>query len=347
MAVILTGASLRWMAGILTPVLLAVFLAVMVDGLSRVIRRKAPVLPQGASLFAAIAIFAMAMIALGAVVSVNGQEFVASLTQAQPKINLMINQGAHLLHLRGPGSVDHMLRRLDPTQYLGAIANAVEEFASNAVLVLIYLGFLIAARHTFERKAVRIFRSREARQDAVEVFLHVRDGIERYLWIQTVLGLMIAGASWALLMAMGLNNAFFWAFVIFIVNYIPIIGAAVAIVLPALFGLAQFDGYARPLIILAGLFAITFVIGNILLPRMQGNSLNLDPFVVLFSLAFWGALWGLTGMFLSTPLTVLTMVVLAQFDSTRWIAVLLSADGDPQKLGRGSERAPDVALGTT
>jgi len=69
------------------------------------------------------------------------------------------------------------------------------------------------------------------------------------------------------------------------------------------------------------------------MPRMQGRSLNIDPVMILLSLAFWGAVWGVTGMFLSTPLTILVMVVLAQFDGSRWIAVLLSADGDPHSLG--------------
>jgi hypothetical protein len=55
--------------------------------------------------------------------------------------------------------------------------------------------------------------------------------------------------------------------------------------------------------------------------------------VVLLSLAVWGALWGVTGMFLSTPLTVAVMLVLAQFDGTRWIAILLSEDGDPSGAG--------------
>ena len=167
--------------------------------------------------------------------------------------------------------------------------------------------------------------------------------MERYLWIQTVTGLIIAVASWVVMIAVGLENALFWAFLIFIVNYVPIVGAAAAIVLPALFALVQLDGYMRALLLLAGLWAITFVVGNILLPRMQGDSLNLDPLIVLLSLAFWGALWGLTGMFLSTPLTVLAMVILAQFEGSRWIAVLLSADGDPQKLGRGFDRSPDEA----
>ena len=77
---------------------------------------------------------------------------------------------------------------------------------------------------------------------------------------------------------------------------------------------------------------IGVIIGNVVYPRMQGRSLNLDPVMILLSLAFWSAIWGLTGAFLSTPLTVMAMVILAQFDGSRWIAVILSADGDPQQL---------------
>jgi len=49
-------------------------------------------------------------------------------------------------------------------------------------------------------------------------------------------------------------------------------------------------------------------------------------------------------MFLSTPLTVLVMAILAQFEGTHWIAILLSADGDPQRLGRGAEKSPDQVV---
>jgi predicted PurR-regulated permease PerM len=87
------------------------------------------------------------------------------------------------------------------------------------------------------------------------------------------------------------------------------------------------------------------VIGNIVYPRMQGQSLNIDPVVVLLGLAFWGAVWGLAGAILSTPLTVAIMVILAQFDGTRWIAVILSSDGDPQKLRDPPlNRLPDSVL---
>ncbi len=344
-AVIVTGAALRWMADILNPLLLAVFLLVMVDGLARVIRRRLPALPGGAAIGAAIVI-SMALFGLSAfVVAENASGFIGQLATFTPKLNLRIHDVARLFGVAAP-TLDQLLAGLDPTKYLGTVAAALQDFASSAVLVLIYLGFLIASRHAFERKAVRLFRERDSRHEALEVFLRVRDGIERYLWIQTVTGLIIAAASWAVMMVVGLDNAFFWAFLIFIVNYVPIVGAAAGIALPALFALLQFDGYAQAGVLLAALWLITFVVGNIILPRMQGDSLNMDPVIVLLSLAFWGAIFGLPGMFLSTPLTVLVMVILVQFEGSRWIAILLSADGEPQGMSR-AHAAPDEVTPAT
>jgi len=337
-AVVVTGAALHWMGAIITPVLLAMFLAVMVDGFSRVIRHHAPALPNSAAILVAIVISTVLFGLSAFIVAANATGFIETLAREQPRLNALIADVAKLLGPRAPRSVPQILSHFDPMQYLGLVAQGLQNFASSAFLVLVYLGFLIASRHAFERKAVRLFRARESRQEALATFLRVRNGVERYLWIQTVTGLIIAAAAWVLMMVVGLENAFFWAFLVFIVNYVPIVGAVAAIALPSLFALLQF-GWLPAVTLLGGLLAITFVVGNILLPRMQGDSLNMDPLVVLMSLGFWGTLWGLPGMFLSTPLTVLSMVVLAQFEGSRWIAILLSSDGNPLGSERGIRRS--------
>ena len=73
----------------------------------------------------------------------------------------------------------------------------------------------------------------------------------------------------------------------------------------------QFESYWPAGGCCSGCSRYCFVIGNMIQPRMQGDSLNLDPVVVLLSLALWGQFLGVIGMFLSTPLTVMAMVVLA------------------------------------
>jgi AI-2 transport protein TqsA len=331
-AVILGGAALRWLGDIITPLLLAVFLAVMIDGMARMILRRMPGLPRGTATATAILLATLVFVACVLAIANQAGGFAQTLANSTPKLDRLIRETAQTLHIRSPGTVNELLVKFNPAQYLGTIAVSLQGFVSGAIFVLVYVGFIIASRHTAERKVVRLFRSRDERHEALRVFLRVRDSIEAYLWIQTITGAIIAAASWVVMMTVGLSNPIFWAFLIFIVNYVPIFGAAAAIVLPALFAVVQFDSWLQGGIILGALFLITFVVGNIVLPRMQGDSLNMDPLVVLLSLAFWGALWGLAGMFLSTPLTVLVMIILAQFDGSRWIAILLSRNGAPESL---------------
>lgn len=341
-AVILSGAALFWMGAIITPLLLAMFMAVMVDGLGRLIHRRALFLPPGAAVILAILIVGIIFTVAALIVADNATMFIGKLSDYGPKLDSLVTNFAGRFGVRAPRTMSQIVEQLDPTPYLGGVAQGLQGFFSSAVLVLIYLGFLLASRHAFERKAVKLFRGRDERQEALHVFVHIRDSVEKYLWIQSVAGAAIALFSGVLMIAIHLENVFFWAFLIFILNFIPIVGAAVAIILPSLFALVQFDGYAPALILLGGLFAIVFLVGNVVLPRLQGDSLNVDPLVVLMSLGFWGTIWGFPGMFLSTPLTVLSMVILAQFEGSRWIAVLLSADGSPMgseaSLGRSGNR---------
>ncbi|HEY1751736.1 MAG TPA: AI-2E family transporter [Caulobacteraceae bacterium] len=332
-AVILSGAALVWLAPILTPLALAVFLMLMIDAMARDLQQRVPALGADAALGAAIATCIVVFAVVVVFVAAHAAGFVTKLFAYQPRLNQLLATIARTLHVAMPRTVAQLIAGIDPTRYVPMVAAAMQTLISNGVFVLIYLGFLLASRHGFERKAVRLFHEREGRHEALQVFLRVRDSLERYLLIQTVCGAFIALGSWALMMLVGLENAFFWAFLIFVIGYIPIVGAAIGLVAPALFAFLQFPTAWQGVFLFVSMFALAFTVGNILMPRMQGRSLNVDPVMILLSLAFWGAVWGTTGMFLSTPLTILVMVVLAQFDGSRWIAVLLSGDGDPHSLG--------------
>jgi predicted PurR-regulated permease PerM len=328
-AVILVGAALGWGAGILTPLALAMFLAVMIDSFARRLAQRAPFVSARAALPAAIALSALILVIVVLVMAANAGRFAGQLTVFGDKLDAAIAKLAAVLHLQVPPKLSELIARLNPAAYLGVVAQGVEGFSSKAVLVIIYLGFILASRQGFSNKAASLFRNEQDRDRAGQLFLRIRDSIERYLWVQTLACAIVALASWAVMEALGLNDAAFWAFVIFIVGYIPIIGGAIGTLAPPLFALIQFDGWWQAAVMLAALAMIGGFVGNVIYPRMQGRSLNIDPVVILLSLAFWGTIWGLSGMLLSTPLTVAAMVILAQFNGTRWIAVLLSSDGDP------------------
>ena len=328
-AVVVAGAAFYWLNGILTPLALALFLTVMIDAMARSMRERIPFLPDKAALPIAVAV-SLALVASTIYLVINNASlFAGQIALYGPKLNAVINGLAQAMGVKTPPTLNELIDKLNPDAYLGRIAESLQGFATNALEVLIYLGFVLASRHGFSRKARGLFPTEAARAHAAAVFLRIRNSIESYLWIQTVACGLIAIASWGVMAVMGLDSAPFWAFVIFIVGFIPIIGGAFGILAPPLFALVQFDHWWKALVMLACLQVINFIVGNIIYPRMQGRSLNIDPVVILLSLAFWGAIWGVAGMFLSTPLTVMAMVILAQFPGTRWIAVLLSSDGDP------------------
>ena len=329
MAALMTGFTLWAIREFLTPFALAIFLLLMIDGLARGLVKRVPRFPEQLALPTAI-VFIVAVFGLSIwAVAVNAGHFVGQSALYTQKLNMILQQASARLGIEVPPTLDDVLEQINPSTYIGAIAREFRRVGEGAILVLVYLGFLIASRQGFSAKADALFPSASERGEADRVFDHIRSGIESYILVQTTVGFMGASASLVIMTVLGLHHAFFWAFLIFLAGYIPVVGAAVGVLIPPIFGLVDFADPWHSVILLVLLEAQHFVVAQILAPRMQGENLNLDPVVVLLSLAFWSLIWGVPGAFLSTPLTVMAMAVLAEFSPTHWIAVLLSKDGKP------------------
>jgi len=331
-ATVAAGAALYWLRDILTPLAMAVFLLIMIDGVKRSVAARTPLNDRWAGtaalLLVVLAFFASIAIIVNGAAGFFGEASGVS-QNIGPRIDQIIRDVYALIRLNNPPTAQDLINGVDLRGYLTSVAFQVQGIASGAFFVLVYLGFLLASQIGFRRKIIAMFPHRHQRDEAIAVFNRVRGGVEGYLWVQTVTGALICAAAWILMRAVGLQNAEFWTFVIFIVGFIPVLGGAVAGLAPPLFALVQFPSYWPALILLVGLQTILFIVGNLVQPRMQGDNQNIDPVVVLLSLALWGHLWGVVGMFLSTPLAVMAMAVLAEFRGSRWMAILLSGDGEP------------------
>ena len=99
------------------------------------------------------------------------------------------------------------------------------------------------------------------------------------------------------------------------------------------------------LVVTGLLIGIQQFVGSFLEPRFLGSSLNLSPLIILVSLSFWGFLWGPVGMLISVPVTVMLAIIFAAVPSTRWIAVLLSQNGDSVEEEFGPVVMPAAARG--
>jgi predicted PurR-regulated permease PerM len=331
-AVVATAAALVWLADILTPLAMAIFLMIVIDGVKRAIEVRTS-LPRRWAGMAALAVVILLFAASIAIIVYGAAGFFKQAsgvsTGIGPRIDQIIADVAGLVGVTSPPTLHELIEGVNIQSYLGGAALQAQGVLSGAFFVLVYLAFLLASQGGFRRKLVAMFPNREQRDEALAVFQRVRGGVEGYIWVQSVTGGLISLVAWVLMKAVGLQNAEFWAFVIFVVGFIPVLGGAVAGLAPALFALVQFPTYWQAAVLFFGLQAVLFVMGNAVQPRMQGDNQNIDPVAVLLSLALFGKMWGVVGMFLSTPLAVMAMAILAEFRGSRWMAILLSGDGEP------------------
>lgn len=336
-ATVAIGVVLAQGAQILAPFALAIFIWLVMEGFARAIRKPLPQLPDWIAHLFATAVVVISIIIFIGVLRSAIVEFAGKSDLYEARINQLIAQVYAMLNLANAPVLSTLIYSDATVRFIEPLIASVQALAGDIVLVFIYVAFLYVTANNFSRKLDRIFRRPADRERARLIGARIRKTMEQYLWVQTALSIITTALTYVTLLVLGLDNALFWAFVIFVLNYIPTIGSIVAAVLPALFAIAQpiwppympNDPLLCAVIVFLGVSVWQFTIGNFLGPRMTSNSLNLSALVVLLSLAVWGALWGLPGMFLSAPLTVLLMIVLAQIPGARWIAVLVSADGNP------------------
>ena len=337
LVVVVSAFALWALRGALSPFILAVFLLLLIGGLEGALSRHTPLgtrMALPAAIIVVVTLFGVSMwlmVRSGAMIGRDANLYVT-------RLDALMQMGAQKLGLGAAPTIDKLFHQLDPSHYIAEVAKAVGGVAENTFLVLIYLGFLLASRAGFGQKLSELFEdSRHA--EALLILGRIQRGIESYIWVQALAGVMVAAGSAAVMAAMGQTHVVFWSFTVFLVNFIPAIGLVIGVVGPTLFALVELDALWKVAVVFAGMEIVHFVVGHVIMPRMQGRSLNIDPLVVLLSLAFWGTIFGPAGVFLSTPLTVIVMTICAEFPATRGIAVVLSADGKPFS-GRSPEPIP-------
>ncbi|WP_456380442.1 AI-2E family transporter [Thiolapillus sp.] len=245
----------------------------------------------------------------------------------QDNVTKILERFAALTGVEVAPAIAHWANNLDLGGIIGSFAAAIMGLAGNAGLVAIYVVFLLLEERYFGIKLRIMFADADRRKKVTQMLDAIQLQIRQYVYIKTMVSALTGILSYAVLLWVGVDYAPFWALLIFMLNYIPTIGSLIAVLLPTALSLVQFDTFGPFLTLLVSLGTLQVLIGNVLEPRLMGSSLNLSPLVVILALSFWGQMWGVTGMFLSVPITVISMIILANFPQTRAIAVAMSENG--------------------
>lgn len=332
-------ALLYFFRAVLVPFVVAFVLAVLVSGLVRWIRDRSPRAPGWAvSLLAGLVV----ILAASAGIFVMAQGMVQIVAQGPAlvdRIDQLVGEAGRSLNLTEPLHLSNLLGKVSVPEIAGFVLSSLQGLVSGVLLMIVYFGFMLAGRDRMSRKMDHMGGPPGRGRTIRTVVERIASDLETYIWVQTITGLMLTLAAAAVMLAVGLNNVLFWTVVFFLLTFIPNIGVTVGSIAPALFALLQFTTVWQALVIFVLIQIVATVVGNLIYPRLQAETQNIDPVATILSLAFWSLLWGLAGAFLAVPLTLMSMMVFAQFDRTKWVAALLSNDGRFEAAGKRSRRS--------
>lgn len=214
---------------------------------------------------------------------------------------------------------------------LTGLLNSLTNIAGNIFIIIIYVAFLLVEEKFFTKK-LSLWVKDPARLEKVTAIIdQVAQATRKYISIKTQMSVLTGLLSYVILLVFDVDFPVWWAFLIFLLNYIPYIGSFFATLLPAVFAMFQFQSFWIFLWLFLAIQAVQLLVGNVLEPKIMGRTLNLSPLGVLLALTFWGVIWGVLGMILSVPITSVMVITCARFEQTKFIAIWLSETGEVEQ----------------
>jgi len=311
------------------PVLFPFFLAVLFSFvLSPVLDFLTGIkIPKAASIMFILLVTFLLIYLLGTVFYASGKDFASELPKYGQRLESLFQSFQEGLKIvRFDWETFDWVKQLNLGKVGGFLLSSLGPFFSfmaNLFLIFIFLVFIMAGRGQIRPKIQSSFNGTRSGR-ILGVIENIDAQVQRYLAIKTVVSLFTGIFAAVVLLLWGLDFAIVFGFITFILNYIPNIGSFIATVFPVAIALFQFETLWPAIWICLILILIQQIMGNFVEPRLMGHGLGLSPLLVLFSLFFWGWLWGIPGMVLAVPITAVIKIVCSNIPELGFIAALMS-----------------------
>ena len=330
------GVILHQLETILLPFVVAYFLAQIFAPLVATLRRY---VPFALALVVVLVVVSVILFVASWIVYTTVESFSATVPKYQAKLSTALEGLTERIAAASPWARDRieqlsweeMVEASAVTSFIAASLSSFLLFFNELLLILLFLVFLLAGSKGFPAKLKRAFAPEQAAR--LETLTeNIRDQVQRYLLTKTLVNLGHGVVVTTLFAAFGVDFPLLWGFVAFLSHYVPNLGSVFSIGLPTIFLFLQFDSPGTALLVTLLNAGLQLFIANAIEPRVMGASLDVSPLLVLFSLIFWGWLWGIWGMVLAVPITATLKIICANVEPLRPLAVLMSDKAVPHPL---------------
>lgn len=322
-ALVVIIAGMKLGAGLLVPLLLAFFIAVVCTEPIQWLNRRG--LPMRGAVVLTLLVLAGMMTLLGFLVVNSFSTFVDALPEIETRLYQaywqLLNRLSSLGLAIDPDEIEALFSGAGDTAWMPALLGEVGNFFMQSMVVALLVVFMMFETLNFRDK---VSLALENPAPSLKRFGEFSMTLKRYLAVKTTISLVTGILIWLSCFLIGVKFALLWAVLAFALNFIPNIGSAIAAVPPVLLLLvSQNGGLGDALLLSFAYLGINFVLGNLLEPRLMGRALGLSTLVAFLSLVVWGWIFGVVGLLLSVLLTMTLKIALDSHPQTRWMAHLL------------------------
>lgn len=327
-SVVVVFAGIKAASDIIVPFLLALFLTIILSPLYHFFKKRK--VPDAIALIFVMLLFILFIFLIVTLIGSSAREFSANIDFYSQQLRAyqvyLIDYGAQYGLELPKTELLSMLDSKNIMSYASMIVNSLASLFKNGFIILLLMIFMLLEGGHFTNKLLYA----DSKQQTIKHIQQIFAKIKEYMVLKAIISLVTALIVWISLIFIGTDYPFLWAFLAFLLNFIPNIGSIVAAVPAVLLTLVQLGSFSALLVAIL-YTAINVIIGSILEPKIMGKGLGLSTLVVFSSLLFWGWLLGPIGMLLSVPLTIMAKIIFDSNQSTQWLGVLLG-DGSTLKI---------------
>jgi predicted PurR-regulated permease PerM len=195
------------------------------------------------------------------------------------------------------------------TAVLTKVFTGTRNFASGFFLTLLFLFFLLVSGEIFLQRLVEIMPDFGGKRQVVEISKQIERDISAYLLTVTTMNAAVGIATGVVMWLTGVGDPLLWGTVAFLLNFVQILGPALGVLIFLLAGALVGETLWQALLP-AGLYlGVHLIEGEAFTPMLLASRFTLNPVLVIVSLVFWFAMWGVPGAILSVPMLAITKIV--------------------------------------
>jgi len=326
---ILAGAVLKIASSVILPFVIAVLLAFVMYPVMKGMDKFH--FPRFLSVFLVVVIIVAFLYAFGMILFTSGRMIAAQYPKYEYRFTEVYIWISRFLEFSYDERLtfwqnlwDQLGIRTFVRNFTLSFSTIVLSFIQNAILVVIYVAFLLAEASYFKEKLQTAFERQSERINRMGHDLIFQ--VSRYLTAKFFISLFTGFVVAIFFHLIGLEFALVWGIIQFLLNFIPTIGSIAAGFFTSLFALVQFWPEPLPVILVVIVtLGVNMIIGNIVDPKIVGDYVGISPLVVMVSLLIWGWMWGFAGMLLAVPMVVIVKIVCENITILEPVSILIGS----------------------